>query len=66
MRKFMDNATEKNYSCIGNNAQITTKENRGYYMGVLTYRNEIIKALGKMLDFEMKKDKCLLIVFKVS
>lgn len=41
----MGNIIEKNYSYIGNKAQITAKENRGYYMGVLTYPNEIIKAL---------------------
>lgn len=45
MRKFMDNAIEKNYSCIGNKAKIIAKENKGYYRGVLTYQNEIIKAL---------------------
>lgn len=45
MRKFMDNSIETHYSCIGNKTQITTKEDKGYNVGVVTYLKEIIKAL---------------------
>lgn len=40
----MDNAIDKGHSYTGNKIQITAKENRGYYMGMLTYPNQI-KAL---------------------